>query len=472
MTTMTITRTVLAGRWLRVSTGSQDEWQQEPAIDRFIADRGWTPGKTYPLNDVSAFDGEQDAMFEKVLADVRAGVINVLVIFSSSRLDRRGIVSALGMIRRVRDAGGWVACATEPWVEADDELTGAVSSWVNWKSSADKSVAIRNAYANMRDAGFFVGTTPAGYEKHGRKRETQLRVTPAGEEWIPQIFTMAADGMSSRDIARILHEKRALGRAWVAQHAGRPDTVRAASVIAIIRNTCYRGLCCDREGRGIYECPPLVSAALWNKANEKITGKAGKARGRAPKTMLSGALRCAVCGGTRYQAGMDSKRKTSFYACRAATGCGTVNMAKADAAFESVMRLYGHVMMFDEVEIPGTDHSDEIDRLVRKESRLGLKYGRDWQGRNAESAALQAEIQRLEALPVTEKEIIEVATGYTWWEEWNGSEKRDDGSQDRQGVALEDRAKWITDHMITVAASKTEMTVTLPWTGETVTVAL
>jgi DNA invertase Pin-like site-specific DNA recombinase len=47
-----------AGRWLRVSTSGQSEENQEPDIDKYIADQGYEPLRTYRLHGKSASNGE------------------------------------------------------------------------------------------------------------------------------------------------------------------------------------------------------------------------------------------------------------------------------------------------------------------------------------------------------------------------------------------------------------------------------
>ena len=48
----------IAGRWLRVSTMSQDEASQEPDLDRWISRHGYEVGPTYRVHRLSAFHGK------------------------------------------------------------------------------------------------------------------------------------------------------------------------------------------------------------------------------------------------------------------------------------------------------------------------------------------------------------------------------------------------------------------------------
>ena len=48
-----------AGTLIRVSSGGQDEANQEPDVERYCAGRGYRAVKSYVLHDKSAFKGEQ-----------------------------------------------------------------------------------------------------------------------------------------------------------------------------------------------------------------------------------------------------------------------------------------------------------------------------------------------------------------------------------------------------------------------------
>jgi DNA invertase Pin-like site-specific DNA recombinase len=76
---MTITTAERAGIWVRVSSGGQDEQNQLPAVEAHCAQRGYAIKRRYELHDKSASKGEQQAAQDQVLADIRAGVIEVVV---------------------------------------------------------------------------------------------------------------------------------------------------------------------------------------------------------------------------------------------------------------------------------------------------------------------------------------------------------------------------------------------------------
>src|SRR5260370_28048036 len=70
-----------AGLWIRVSTADQSEANQIPDVERHCEARGYqvVPACRYELHDKSASKGQQDAELARMLADVQAGRIKVLV---------------------------------------------------------------------------------------------------------------------------------------------------------------------------------------------------------------------------------------------------------------------------------------------------------------------------------------------------------------------------------------------------------
>ena len=78
-----------AARWLRVSTGAQDEANQEPEIDALVQGPGYVVRKTYTLRGKRASKGQQDKALDQMIEDMRRGLFTVLVVWASDRIERR-----------------------------------------------------------------------------------------------------------------------------------------------------------------------------------------------------------------------------------------------------------------------------------------------------------------------------------------------------------------------------------------------
>src|SRR5712692_8878714 len=114
------TTTEPAGIWLRVSSGGQDEANQEPDVLKHCTARGYRVAARYQLNDLSASKGEQQAKLDEMLADMRDGVIKVLVCWHSDRLERRGVEALFKTLRLSREAGGRIESTKEPLLGSGD----------------------------------------------------------------------------------------------------------------------------------------------------------------------------------------------------------------------------------------------------------------------------------------------------------------------------------------------------------------
>ena len=102
----------VAGIWLRVSTGQQDEASQLPEVLRHCAQRGYRPAEWYVVHDKSASRGEQQSQLDEMLTDLRDTKTGVCVCWHSDRLERRGPEYLFRTLRQAKDAGGLIGGAS------------------------------------------------------------------------------------------------------------------------------------------------------------------------------------------------------------------------------------------------------------------------------------------------------------------------------------------------------------------------
>ena len=116
-----------AGNWLRVSTGGQDEDNQLPDINRWNEAHDYEVRRTYVLHGKSASKGEQQEALDRMLADMRLGLITVLVVWRDDRIERRGVMHMIPLINAVREAGGRIEFATQPHLNDLSTMAGRIS---------------------------------------------------------------------------------------------------------------------------------------------------------------------------------------------------------------------------------------------------------------------------------------------------------------------------------------------------------
>ncbi|HEY2551929.1 MAG TPA: recombinase family protein, partial [Streptosporangiaceae bacterium] len=193
-----------AGRWLRVSSGGQDEASQQPDIDAWCASHGYDVTATYTVHGKSAYHGEQDKALNQALADMTAGKINVLVVWVLDRIERRGASYVFDLAKLVREAGGRIEYVLEPHLNTANEMSDvmlSLAATVAHMESKRKSQRVKAKHDGLRAAGSLIGRAPWGYrivERDGRK---QLEPTDEGKTWLPYIYDEVIKGRPLRAIA-------------------------------------------------------------------------------------------------------------------------------------------------------------------------------------------------------------------------------------------------------------------------------
>jgi DNA invertase Pin-like site-specific DNA recombinase len=114
-----------AGRWYRVSTAGQDEESQIPDVDAWCQDHEYevSDDTIYLVHGKSAYHGKHAPDLDKAFADMAAGKINVLVVWVSDRIERRGAWFALELAERARKANGRIEYVKEPHLNAVNEMS-------------------------------------------------------------------------------------------------------------------------------------------------------------------------------------------------------------------------------------------------------------------------------------------------------------------------------------------------------------
>lgn len=274
------------------------------------------------------------------------------------------------------------------------------------KGKAEKTYNAGGAVFGYSNRAVFV----EGPDGRPHKLRTEYEVNPAEAPSVERIYSMYADGIGLRAIARKLNADGV-----ASPRAGRrgtgswsPSTIRS-----IVTNPRYRGLVpwnrMQKTYRGgtkvrverdpdewmLIPAPELriVSDELWAAANARRPGRAlasgGKRVGRPPKFLLSGLLRCGKCGGSMQVVNTKSGRETiKAYACsyhrtRGPEACSNERrrpMVDVDAA----------VSKFLAAELQHHGLLDEIMDVIRR--RLAAKLNKP---KPSDRAALASDAEKL-----------------------------------------------------------------------------
>src|ERR1035441_8188251 len=188
----------IAGKWLRVSTGDQDERDQEPDIERWIEDHEYATGPTYRLHGASASKGKQDKMIARVLEDMRAGRITVLVVWYSARIERRGAWDHMNLAHKAKLAGGRIEYVKEPQLNEVNAFSNtflAMHADLNKKYSDDLSMNVRKSFDAIDANGGIRGRAIFGYRVVGDKKHKTFEFIVDAHPGGSIYFAKPADGV-------------------------------------------------------------------------------------------------------------------------------------------------------------------------------------------------------------------------------------------------------------------------------------
>jgi DNA invertase Pin-like site-specific DNA recombinase len=160
--------------WVRVSTDEQESGNQLDELRAWAARRGLDVAAEYIIDGASAWKGKHRDQVAVALADARLGQFDVLLVWALDRLDREGVESTLGLLRRFQAAGAPVWSLREPWTETADphtaELLGAIYAWMARAESARRSERVKAGLARPRAEGKPVGRRAGSKDLKPRKR--------------------------------------------------------------------------------------------------------------------------------------------------------------------------------------------------------------------------------------------------------------------------------------------------------------
>ncbi|MCR2819060.1 recombinase family protein [Microbacterium sp. zg.Y1090] len=321
---------------------------------KLAAERGWPVADEYVDNDVSAYSGKRRPEYERMLADVRDGMRDAVIVYNMDRLTRRPIeleeftaVSQRAGLRHVATA------TTDVDLGSDDGLFMArITAAVAAKESARKSERVRRKMQQNAERGLPGGgaNRPYGYE------EDKVTVNPAEAAIVREIVGRYIAGESARAIAEDLRERgvpTATGVEW-----------RSTTIRGILLSPRIAGLRAHRGeivGKAVWD--PIISIEQRQQVLNTLEQKQSSGR-RAPRRyLLSGLLRCGKCGGKLFAAARVNERR---YVCSSGPdhrGCGGI-MVNAARAEEWIAAAVLYRLDTPEMEAVLTGKHAQDDRYV------------------------------------------------------------------------------------------------------------
>lgn len=366
-----------AALYLRISL---DKTGKRAGVERQRTDcealcgrRDWAVAAVYEDNSVSAYNGTTRPGYERLVAAVAAGEVDVVVAWHTDRL-WRNVVEQQAFLAIGRDAGLKLVATPSNEVDpadADDDFLSTVLAAAAQKESADKSRRMRRRQAEKAEKG----------EWHGGRRSYGYRAVGGSlkivEKEAAVIRGAAARVLAGESLSGITN---GLIRSGVTTTTG--CRWRVDTLAALLRSPRIAGLRVHNGGPPV----PATWPAIIDVADHERLVALADARSLGPRHqpprrhLLTGLLRCGRCGATLAP---GVKGATPRYVCKTSAngGCSGVSVVM-EHAHGRVLDLV--VAYLDSPEFAaalerarraadGVDRAlvDAVDALARDRTALG-----------------------------------------------------------------------------------------------------
>ena len=313
--------------------------------------------------------------------------------------------------KRVRDAGGRIEYATQPYLNSSDsaaEMMFANLAIMAGEESKTKRERIRIGLEIAAANGAAVTSPVYGYEMAGSKRNRQWVVNEVKAAFVAEVFKRINDGESERAVATWLNSQVTGHGTW---HSG--------DIGKMIKNEAYAGkFRTTVDGKEyVYHCPVVVRPAEWLAANRALSNSPERRWSKRATAMLAHVAYCASCGHSMYQAVVPrGDKRYRYYLCQKTSGgCGIrVNADKAD---EIAAKILGDTTAKVTVR-QQVDYTLLDDRIAEIGREFSLEMGKGEDADFQRASKLRAEKKHLEAERALKPDTAWVKTSETYGDMW------------------------------------------------------
>lgn len=350
-----------AAVYTRISRDSEQQGlgvaRQEKECREWAARRGWTIGKVYSDNDISAFSGKRRKGYQAMLDAVKSGEVDGIVAWANDRLQRnlKELDEFIDLVNEAGIAVGVVTGGEYDLTTSEGRLLARIVGATARAESERKSERSRANHRQLRESGMPAGgSRPFGFSEDRRSlnKKEAARIRQAAE-----------DLLVGRPVAVILREwnesglKTTTGRNWV------PQSFRKMMVSDRLAGKR------DLDGKKVQ--------AVWPAVLDEVTAKRIQAlfsnRKTGPalttthaKHLLSGIAQCGLCRTALVSQPVPDPHggpsKPAYVCSKNVRGCGKLRIRAADLEEDLLGRLWARINPVSLKRQP-SQHPDDAEAL-------------------------------------------------------------------------------------------------------------
>lgn len=397
--------------YCRVSTDEQVHGfsidNQKERLEAYAISQGWRDFQFYIDDGYSGTSMDRPAL-KRMIHHAEGGGINTVIVYKLDRLGRKQ-KDVLFLLEDVFEKNNVAfKSATEPFDTATP-LGKAMLGILTVFAQLERDTIVERVTAGRRQrirrGLWHGGRVPFGYRWDSKAQ--RLNVIPEEAALIKEAYSMYLKGQSTLSIADWL-SKRTKAR-----------TFDHSVVREILQRPIYTGRLSSAEllVEGKHEA--IIDVETYERVQNEIKKRK---EGRSPigEYLLSGLLRCGICGGKVIHVATSSQRRYNYYACKAqhirrkgqhnSCSLGYTKMNKLDTAIANRLKqLSLHPeQVKKEIQrrtISDPEDSQRIEQLHNQLKNIELKLDRWYDAFEQgilDPSKLKERIERLE----TEKKAI------------------------------------------------------------------
>lgn len=293
---------------------------QREACAGYIERQGWTLiSDQYDDGGFTGANTDRPA-FQRLMADVTAGLVDVVVCYKVDRLSR-SLLDFAKVMEQLNQSGASFVSVTQNFSTADamGRMTlGLLMTFAQFEREMTAERTRDKVLAARRRGQWTGGQTPFGY----LLREKKLYPNEVEAATVRTAYALVLERGQVSAAARELNAQDLRPRATKAV-LGRVLRWDKNSLAKLLRSPTYAGRL--QAGTEVVEAEhtALVPPETWERAQQIMDGNrkgpdGQKSHGRNPAYLLTGLIRCGVCGAPMTPASTRKKvREFRYYVCSA-----------------------------------------------------------------------------------------------------------------------------------------------------------